>query len=75
MTDNGNCYASWIFREACAGLDIWHGCTRPYTPITNGTAERFIRTALREWAYATVYQTSLECCDRLLVWIHRYNRY
>ena len=73
MTDNGPCYTSKLFREACARLDIWHRRTRPFTPRTNGKAERFIQTALREWAYVAVYQTSLERRDRLPVWIHRYN--
>ena len=73
MTDNGPCYTSRVFRKACARLDIRHRRTRPYTPRTNGKAESFIQTALREWAYATAYQTSLERCDGLPVWIHRYN--
>ena len=73
MTDNGPCYTSKFFRKACARLDIRHRRTRPYTPRTNGKAERFIQTALREWAYAAVYQTSLERHDRLPVWIHRYH--
>ena len=73
MTDNGACYTSKLFREACARLDIRHRRTRPFTPRTNGKAERFIQTALREWAYAAVYQTSLERRDQLPVWIHRYN--
>ena len=73
MTDNGPCYTSKLFRKACARLDIRHRRTRPFTPRTNGKAERFIQTALREWAYAAVYQTSLERRDRLPVWIHRYN--
>ena len=67
MTDNGPCYPSRVFRKACARLDIRHRRTRPYTPRTNGKAERFIQTALREWAYATAYQTSLERRDRLPV--------
>ena len=54
-----------VFRKACARLDIRHRCTRPYTPRINGKAEHFIQTALREWAYATVYQTSLERRGRL----------
>ena len=65
MTDNGPCYTSRVFCKACARLDIRHRRTRLYTPRTNGKVERFIQTALREWAYATVYQTSLERCDRL----------
>ena len=67
------CYTSRVFHKACARLDIRHRCTRPYTPRINGKAEHFIQTELRERAYATVYQTSLERRDRLPVWIHRYN--
>ena len=57
MTDNGSCYRSFAFREACRELGLKHIRTRPYTPKTNGKAERFIQTALREWAYAQAYHT------------------
>ena len=50
MTDNGSCYRSKVFREACRDLGLKHIRTRPYTPKTNGKAERFIQTLLREWA-------------------------
>jgi transposase InsO family protein len=50
MTDNGSCYRSKAFRLACRDLGLRHIRTRPYTPKTNGKAERFIQTALREWA-------------------------
>ena len=49
MTDNGSCYKSFAFANACKRLDIKHIRTKPYTPQTNGKAERFIQTALREW--------------------------
>jgi transposase InsO family protein len=52
MTDNGSCYRSQDFRDACKHLGLKHIRTRPHTPKTNGKAERFIQTALREWAYA-----------------------
>ena len=52
MTDNGACYKSFAFRDACRDLGIKHIRTKPYTPKTHGKAERFIQTALREWAYA-----------------------
>ena len=52
MTDNGSCYKAFAFRDACRELGLKHIRTRPYTPKTNGKAERFIQTALREWAYA-----------------------
>ena len=55
MTDNGSAYRSHAFRRACADAGLRHLRTRPYTPRTNGKAERFIQTALREWAYARPY--------------------
>jgi transposase InsO family protein len=58
MTDNGSCYRSRAFRAACKRLGLRQIFTRPYTPKINGKAERFIQTALREWAYARAYQTS-----------------
>src|SRR4029077_11531580 len=58
MTDNGSCYRSKTFRAACKRLGLRQIFTRPYTPKTNGKAERFIQTALREWAYARAYQNS-----------------
>jgi transposase InsO family protein len=57
MTDNGSCYRAKAFRKACK-LGLKHIFTRPYRPQTNGKAERFIQTALREWAYARAYETS-----------------
>ena len=57
MTDNGSCYRSQAFAKACRDLGLKHIRTRPYTPKTNGKAERFIQTALREWAYASAYPT------------------
>lgn len=73
MTDNGACYKSHEFRKACRDLGIRHIRTKPYTPKTNGKAERFIQTALREWAYAQAYDTSDRRADALPVWLHRYN--
>lgn len=58
MTDNGSCYRSRAFRDACKLLGLKHIRTRPYTPRTNGKAERFIQTSLRELAYARAYDTS-----------------
>ena len=75
MTDNGPCYTSRIFRKACARLDIQHRRIRPCTPGTNGKAECFIQTALREWAYVNACQTSLKYHGQLPVWVHRYNWY
>jgi transposase InsO family protein len=73
MTDNGSCYRSFAFRDACKRLGLRHIRTRPYTPKTNGKAERFIQTALREWAYAQAYPTSDHRGDELPRWLHRYN--
>ena len=73
MTDNGSCYKSRAFRAACAELGLRHIRTKPYTPKTNGKAERFIQTALREWAYARAYDTSDQRAADLPVWTHLYN--
>jgi transposase InsO family protein len=73
MTDNGSCYRSKTFRAACKRLGLRQIFTRPYTPKTNGKAERFIQTALREWAYARAYQNSDQRSAELLNWLHRYN--
>jgi transposase InsO family protein len=73
MTDNGSCYCSKMFRAACKRLGLRQIFTRPYTPKTNGKAERFIQTALREWAYAQAYQNSAERTAELTNWLHRYN--
>jgi len=73
LTDNGSCYKSHAFRNACRELGLKHIRTRPYTPRTNGKAERFIQTALREWAYARAYDTSDQRAAELPAWTHRYN--
>ncbi len=73
MTDNGSCYKSFAFARACKRLGLRHIRTKPYTPKTNGKAERFIQTALREWAYAKAYNTSDERGAELPLWMHRYN--
>jgi transposase InsO family protein len=73
MTDNGSCYKAFAFRRACKRLGLRHIRTRPYTPRTNGKAERFIQTALREWAYARAYDTSRQRAAELPYWMHRYN--
>lgn len=43
------------------------------SPRTNGKAERFIQTALREWAYARSYGSSEERGRHLPAWLHQYN--
>jgi transposase InsO family protein len=73
MTDNGACYTSRAFHAACKTLGLRHIRTRPYTPRTNGKAERFIQTALREWAYAQAYPSSKRRAEHLPLWLHRYN--
>ena len=73
MTDNGSCYRSKTFRAACKRLCLRQIFTKPYTPRTNGKAERFIQAALREWAYARAYQNSDQRSAELLNWLHRYN--
>ena len=73
MTDNGSCYNSRAFARACKHLGLKHIRTKPYTPKTNGKAERFIQTALREWAYAQAYYNSNQRGAELPFWLHRYN--
>ena len=73
MTDNGSCYRSKAFAKACRKLGLRHVTTRPYTPRINGKAERFIQTALREWAYAVAYPNSDHRAAELPIWLHRYN--
>jgi transposase InsO family protein len=73
MTDNGSCYRSRLFAKACRRLKLKHIRTKPYTPRTNGKAERFIQTSLREWAYARAYLNSTQRAQQLPVFMHRYN--
>mgnify|MGYP003576691738 FL=1 len=73
MTDNGSAYQSRAFAAACLRLGVRHLRTRPYTPQTNGKAERFIQTCLREWAYAATYASSVQRSDALQDWLHHYN--
>lgn len=73
MTDNGPCFISDRFKLVCSQLQLKHIRTRIYTPRTNGKAERFIQTAIREWAYARLYQNSQQRNDHLEPWIHQYN--
>jgi transposase InsO family protein len=73
MTDNGSAYKSRRFAKLLRRLGIRHTRTRPYTPRTNGKAERFIQTLLREWAYAYRYPSSQHRADELQPWMHHYN--
>ena len=73
LTDNGPAFRSKLFREACETLQVKHIFTGAYRPQTNGKAERFIQSALREWAYGIPYNHSSERQDMLDRWIHHYN--
>lgn len=72
MTDNGTGYKN-AFKAACEALGIRHCRTRPYTPRTNGKAERFIQTSLREWAYARPYLSSRQRAEEFSSFLLRYN--
>ena len=73
MSDNGSCYKARDFTDACRAIGLKHIRTKPYTPKTNGKAERFIQTALREWAYARAYPSSENRKAHLPDWTHMYN--
>jgi len=73
LTDNSSGYRSRVFARACASWALRHKRTRPYTPRTNGKAERFIQTALREWAYRWPYANSNTRTAALSAWVHYYN--
>jgi transposase InsO family protein len=73
LTDNGPCFLSDLFRDTACRLNIVRKRTRHYRPQTNGKAERFIQTAIREWAYGRRYENSAQRLDELLPWTHQYN--
>ena len=73
LTDNGACYRSRSFRRLVHRLGMRHLRTRPYTPRTNGKAERLVQTCLREWAYARSYANSEQRAGALPGWLHHYN--
>ena len=73
MTDNGGAFRARVFKRACDRFGLKHIFTRPYRPQTNGKAERFIQSALREWAYGFAYNHSSERQTLLNEWIHHYN--
>ena len=73
LTDNGSAFRSRDFASACQALGITHKFTRAYRPQTNGKAERFIQSALREWAYGWTYQHSAHRTQALASWQHHYN--
>lgn len=73
MTDNGSAYRSRLFAGAIAAHGLRHKRTRPYTPKTNGKAERFIQTSIREWAYATPFASSDQRTQAMAPWLRSYN--
>jgi transposase InsO family protein len=75
LTDNGSPYKSRLFASACSSHSARHGFTRPYRPRTNGKAERFIQSAIREWAYGRPYSSSRERTAALKHWLHFYNHH
>lgn len=75
LTDNGSAYTSTLFADLCRRRGLRHGRTRPYRPRTNGKAERFIQTSLREWAYRRPYASSEMRQLALDPWLHYYNHH
>ena len=73
LSDNGSGYRSRVMAAVCRRLHVRQRFTRPYTPRTNGKAERFIQTLLREWAYAIAYPSSAHRMAALAHWLHYYN--
>jgi transposase InsO family protein len=75
LTDNGSCYRAHPFARRCGELALGHSRTRPYRPRTNGKAERFIQTLLREWAYAFPFDSSAHRAQLLPRYLHFYNHH
>lgn len=75
LSDNGSCYRSHAWADACAALSIKHRRTRPYRPQTNGKVERFHRTLAEGWAYARYYTSETERRAALPGWLHFYNHH
>ena len=73
MSDNGSCYVSTLHALTCRELGLRHIRTKAYRPRTNGKAERFIQTLLREWAYVRLYGSSTERLSQLEGWLTHYN--
>jgi transposase InsO family protein len=73
MTDNGVSFRSHRYAKALRRLGIKHKRTKPYTPRTNGKAERFVQTSLREWAYVKPYIHSSQREAELPIFLERYN--
>lgn len=75
MTDNGSCYRSKRFRQLLRDQEVRHVRTKPYTPRTNGKAERFIKTLQNEWAYAVPYENADQRAEVLPTWVEHYNHF
>ena len=75
LSDNGSCYRSHAWREACDDLGIVHKRTRPYRPQTNGKIERFHQTLAEGWAYARFYESTEQRNQALPSWLHFYNHH
>jgi transposase InsO family protein len=75
LTDNGSCYRSLLWKDACADLGITHKRTRPYRPQTNGKIERFHRTLADGWAFKKLYNSESARRAALPAWIHHYNHH
>ncbi|GGD24210.1 IS481 family transposase [Nocardioides daphniae] len=75
LSDNGSCYRSFAWRDACAALEITPKRTRPYRPQTNGKIERFHRTLADGWAYARLYESTEQRNNALPGWLHFYNHH
>ncbi len=73
MTDNAKCYHAKAFQALCQERGVRQKFTKPYTPKTNGKAERFIQTTLRRWAYRRPYRTSAMRQAALPAWVKYYN--
>ncbi|GIG63468.1 hypothetical protein Lfu02_78400 [Longispora fulva] len=75
LTDNGACYRSHLWKDTLPAAGITHKRTRPYRPQTNGKVERFNRTLLDEWTYATPYKSETERREAFGPWLHTYNHH
>jgi transposase InsO family protein len=73
ISDNGNGYRSFAWRDACSQLGIQRRYTRPRRPQTNGKAEALVKTLLREWAYRFPYPTSSHRARALNGYLRWYN--
>jgi transposase InsO family protein len=73
LTDNARVYRAGVFAAVCQRWMVRHRFTRPYRPQTNGKAERFIQTLLREWAYRLPYRSSARRTAALGPYLRFYN--